>query len=377
MTNAAIPNGRGWYPDPYSKGESLRLFDGARWTDQTRPIPEGYDASHAEDSSAQSKKPDAADQAAPRANPTNAPALEGSSKPAPKKPKAAKNGTAPMFSTPTEKAATKPSNQSNPAEQPDVSKPDPEAKPAKAPKPPQAGPAFASPTVTAERPNDDTPAPAAKAPETPAPPAPDPAPKPAPAPTEFSFAKPVTEDPAPAQPEPSSVPSQEPESRPRSTTPGPGSVDDNPDEDSESVNNAFAAAPTAAAFSDEAVDAEDSSSSTSRRGARSREALQGAMRNVKAVTWVLTTLTAVTVVLLAVFVPSPIRSVASECEPISNVIASYDGADDFAVSPEAQGQLASAVSTGAVSEEIADMATTAVEEDNLEPLVERCLPQES
>lgn len=391
MTNAAIPNGRGWYPDPFSKGELLRQFDGARWTDQTRPMPADYDATHATDGQKSAQKSESekkADDAAPRANPTKAPALEKShSAPAPKKEpakgKPARNGTAPMFSTPTEKAATSTSSPKEGTQAP---------APRTAPEPPKkaaGGPAFASPTVRAERPDEDQNAsPKVAAPTTPTSPAKPESQQGKEAAPAFNFAKPANgSDPSPTQsapnaPEPQTAaptpsPEQEP-SRPQSSGPaGPGSVDADPEEDSETVTNAFANVPQEPTYSSEAV--EDALPASDRRGfgGRGRQAIRGAMGNAKIVTWVVVALLAVSAIVVPLLVPSPVRGVAAECRPISDVVVAYDGASDFTITKESQAKLASAVSTGEIDEELTKLVTTAVEKDDMKPVVDRCLPQES
>lgn len=388
MTNAATPKRvRDWYPDPFSKGELLRLFDGAQWTDQTRPIPDNYKPSHpsnaGETSSAAPAKSEsdrAADAAAPRANPSNAPALSGhTSKPKEKKPdppkgKPAKNGTAPLFSTPTTKAATGPDKDTPAATSKESVKSESKA---------TAAPAFASPTVTAEKPDDPAPG-AGPAPsfakQAPADAADSSAPM-ASSPTGFAFAKPAEPDRTPERPDQAPVREQQTPRRETQAGPqSPSAVDAEPDEDSESVTNAFATAPQEAEFSDEVSDEgfNDDGESSPRIGRRerSRAALQGAVRNVRLVTWVVTALVALAAVFTPMLVESPVRGVAKECKPISKVIVSYDGATDFSVNEKTQATLASAVSTGELDKDLTAQVTTAVEKNNLQPVVERCLPQE-
>lgn len=43
-TGATTPEDRGWFPDPYSSGSALRFFDGAVWTEKTRPLPDASKA---------------------------------------------------------------------------------------------------------------------------------------------------------------------------------------------------------------------------------------------------------------------------------------------------------------------------------------------
>lgn len=410
MTNAQIPAGRGWYPDPFSKGELLRMFDGARWTDQTRPIPADYDPTQPAGGPKKTASEKKADEAAPRANPSGAPALEKPKEdPVTQAPaeraqgKPARNGTAPMFATPTEKAAERPSGKAKqPEPKKSTSKPafnTPTEKAATAPAEKQApkptsAPAFASPSVRAERPDDEEqPAPAAKADSpfakqtSPAgPPAPAEA---APAAPAFSFAKPANggqpeaSAPAPAFATPATTATQEapaeapaPASASATAPPAPSAVDDTPEEDSETVNNAFANVPQEAAFGMEAVEDFDDKPS-SRRPLPGGLAFKGFMGNTRLVTWIVAVLLAVASVAVPLLVPSPVRGVAAECRSISEVVAAYDGVDDFAIDSGTQAKLASAVSTGALDEELTTLVTTAVEENDLRPVVERCLPQES
>lgn len=374
--NAAIPTGRGWYPDPFSKGEQLRLFDGAHWTDQTRPIPADYDPAQAGKPAPERAAPKPKDEGPPRANPTEAPALEPKPKTDAPKSKPAKNGTAPMFSSPTVKAATKTDEPpGKPAEKPSAAQPQPERKkpaPKKA-----AAPAFSTPTVQAEKPDEDTrpsPEPAAQ----PARPAPEPA---APKQPEVSFAKPVNGAPSVATPEPA-APSEAaatPAPRQVETPAGPSSpsaVDADPEENSETVTEAFAAAPNEPSFSDVSTLENPTPEKASGAAGKLQASMRGLMGNARLIAWVVTLVAAVAVVAVPLAAPSPLRGVAAECEAISDVVAAFDGAEDFSVTEEAQREIASAISTGKLDGEIADLATKAVEENNLEPVVERCLPQE-
>lgn len=413
MTNAQIPTGRGWYPDPFSKGELLRMFDGARWTDQTRPIPADYDPAQPAGGPKKTASEKKADEAAPRANPTDAPALEKpKEEPVTQAPaarpqgKPARNGTAPMFATPTEKAAERPTGKTKQQPSPKKAPGKPAfntptekaaTAPAEKPSPKKApAPAFATPTVRAERDDDagqDAPAqkpdspfakPAAAAPVTPAP-------TESPAAPAFSFAKPANggQAEAPARPPAPSLATPASEAQPEApvqsapptatsdaSAPTPSAVDDTPEEDSETVNNAFANVPQQAAFGMEAVEDFDADES-SRHRLPGGLALKGFMGNTRLVTWIVAALLAAASIVVPLLVPSPVRGVAAECRSISEVVAAYDGAEDFAIDSDTQAKLASAVSTGALDEELTTLVTTAVEKNDLRPVVERCLPQES
>lgn len=383
------------------------MFDGARWTDQTRPIPADYDPTQPAGGPKKTASEKKADEAAPRANPSGAPALEKpkegpvSQAPAERtQGKTARNGTAPMFATPTEKAAERPAGKAKkPEPKKSPSKPafnTPTEKAATAPAEkqgpkPAAAPAFASPSVRAERPDDEEQtASSAKtdsafaqqaSPAKPAAPT-----EAAPAAPAFSFAKPANggqpeaEAPAPAVATPATqeAPAESPAPASASATapPAPSAVDDTPEEDSETVNNAFANVPQEAAFGMEAVEDFDDKP-TSRRSLPGGLAFKGFMGNTRLVTWIVAALLAVSSVAVPLLVPSPVRGVAAECRSISEVVSAYDGVDDFAIDPGTQAKLASAVSTGALDEELTALVTTAVEKNDLRPVVERCLPQES
>lgn len=244
-----------------------------------------------------------------------------------------------------------------------------EKKPSTAAKPP----AFTKPTVSALREDEVKETTPAAAPE-----APTLEPK-----KKFQFSKPAPTagGEKPEQPKPNFAPRVEPS--PKTPTPqgppGEASVDDDFEENSDTVNQAFASTPGAAEYESEPAP-EKSRKAGKLRTAKFSMPQMGdwgeTLMKYQVPKWVGVAFLAVLAIGIPIIGPDATKSVAAECRPISQVVASYDGEEDFSVTPEVQADLAAAVSTGQLNTETTELLTQAVENNDLEPLVTKCLPQE-
>lgn len=373
MTNAQMPTDRGWFPDPYQAGKLLRLFDGARWTDKTRPIPENYNAQTAATDQKPAPKQQVKESAPDKPKPpqfTEPAPVKGEEKKESKTPTAphAKNGTAPMFKSPTAKAA-RPEDVKGAEKKKGEESPEP-AKPA-APTPP---PAFAKPTVSALK-DEDKPAPATEAPadaKTPEGETPTLEPK-----------KPLFSKPAPtAESKPAAKPNFAPQAKaPQPTPTGPpaaGSVDSDFEENSATVNDAFASTPDEPEYGGETVAPSSSRKPSlgSKLSMPQLDGIAGKLQEHRVPSWAAAVALAVIAIVVPLVGPDVTKSVNADCRPISQVVASYDGEEDFTVSQKAQAELAAAVSTGKLNAQMTELVADAVESNDLESLVTTCLPQE-
>lgn len=154
-------------------------------------------------------------------------------------------------------------------------------------------------------------------------------------------------------------------------------MDDDPEEDSETVNNAFAHVPAEPSFTETY---EDEAPEPRRKFGGGTGPMSRLMEKVPldalTITWAVVALLSLAIIIVPLVTPSPLRGVAEECKPISDVVASYDGEEDFTIDQDTQADLAAVVSTGKLNEELTALVTESVEQGDLEPVVEHCLPQE-
>lgn len=362
---AKAPSGKGWFPNPFNKGADLRYFDGARWTERTRPIPDDYE------------RPDVAEKKAEEtpawSRPAEARRIEPKKDDAPSKP--AKNGTMPMFAKQADTGTVK-APSAKKADKPEPEKkPTPEKKPGgwATPDPAPEGDANAATTPHASSP---APAKTQDASKKAAPggwTTPDPAPEEPSedtqpeAPTNAATRQ-TTEPAAPTFAKPAT--SKTPEPSPFNDTVDPAFPDMHEDavgESADEVSAAFSANPAAV---DDSGDFDSSAFDAPEDGwAQKMKAL---LLNRKTITWAVTVAIAAAAIIAPMLVPAPMEGVPSECKPLADVLESYEDRADTAVGEEQQAQLAAVLAEGALSEDMTTLVKQAAEGNDMTPVLEHC-----
>lgn len=90
-------------------------------------------------------------------------------------------------------------------------------------------------------------------------------------------------------------------------------------------------------------------------------------------TWALTILLALTALVAPRFIPTATQVVHADCKPLTGVLTEYRDATSYEVTDEAHGRLAAAASSGELPDGLMELVSTAVDEDDLEPVVKYCL----
>jgi len=94
-------------------------------------------------------------------------------------------------------------------------------------------------------------------------------------------------------------------------------------------------------------------------------------------TWALTLVVALAVLVAPRLIPTATQDVHEDCKPISGVVLEYRDAASFEVTDEVHGDLAAAASSGELPDSLMELVTTAVGEDDMEPVLEYCLVEDA
>lgn len=340
MTEQTQPTGRGWYPDPFSKGSQLRMFDGASWTDKIRPLKSGEGAK----APGQSPKEIAGKKTEP--------AKAGGDMPMFAPPAATQASEEPQEDSASGKQAPEPAGFQTPSAKSAGASP---SSSGFAPPAPQTESGWDSATFTervdAKSVNDErlkagNATPSSSPPSTAGEDKPDPAAGGWGSPTE------------------SSADSDTGQTAPGWGAPTSESLDDEEDEAHAATADFAVAPPQPQNESPEDFDDYDDST------------LGKLKRFVTApmITWASVLAIGVLLVLGPVLTPSPIQTLPADCTPLTDVLDHYQGAEDFSVTEEAQETMAAVISEGSVSEDMAAMLEKAVEDDNVKPVLKFCSP---